>query len=218
MRAVPKVSVVAVMTLMVLAGCDSAEDPGLETSAPTRAPATSSPDETVATTSTPSEAEPEDVGQQAAAEAVVEFWAMWTGCHRTPTFPFKILRRLPTVRLSYSGFPIIESRREEGISAGREIRRSKSTEVETVNDGQRYEVTACLDWSDVRANGEKPERGDFGDLQEATYVVSHAESARVTTSPRTRSITRHATARSGRRGDCLVNGHFRRYGVGTEPR
>lgn len=177
MRAVPKVSVVAVLTLMVLAGCNSAGEPGLETSGPTEAPSTSIPDETVATTSTPSEAEREDAGQQAAVQTVVEFWATVDRLSQNPDAPIQDIAQVADGQAVQQWVSIIESRREEGIiqTGNTQV---KVVEVETVNQGQRYEVTACLDWSDVRANGEKPERGDFGDLQEATYVVSYAESAK----------------------------------------
>lgn len=170
MRGVPKVSVVAVMTLVVLAGCDSAEDPGLETSSPAETTATSSPDETVATTSTPSEAEPEDAGQQDAAEAVVEFWAMVDLLSQDPSIEITELGRVARGQAADQWVSDIQDQRDRNsVQTGDTV--VTVTDVRTVEEGQRYEVTACLDWSEVRFDGEKPDRGEDGDRQQITYVL-----------------------------------------------
>lgn len=169
MRAMPKVSVVAVMGLMVLAGCGSAEDAGVETSSPTEASTTTSSDETVATTSAPSEAEPRDAGQEAAAEAVVEFWAMVDELSQDPSIEITELGRVARGQAADQWVSNIQSRRDRNsLQTGDTV--VTVTDVETIEEGQRYEVTACLDFSDVQFNGETPERR-FEDGAQITYVL-----------------------------------------------
>ncbi|WP_299449054.1 hypothetical protein [uncultured Serinicoccus sp.] len=60
--------------------------------------------------------------------------------------------------------------REEGLAQEGETVVTV-TAVEAVAEGEDYQVTACLDWSDVTYNGEKPNRGELGDRQQITYRV-----------------------------------------------
>lgn len=66
----------AALVISATSGCGTTDDPA-ETSSPPDATAPSSPDETATTSSpVPTEVEPVDAGQEAAADAVVEFWVM----------------------------------------------------------------------------------------------------------------------------------------------
>ena len=163
--------VAGVTALIVLSGCDSAEEPGPETSAPAETAATSSPDETApTTTAVPTEAELEDEGQQAAADAVVEFWAMVDELSQDPSIEVTELGRVARGQAADQWVSDIQDQRERGsVQTGDTV--VTVTDVKTIEERQRYEVTACLDWSDVKFDGVKPDRGEFGDRQQITYVL-----------------------------------------------
>lgn len=169
MRTVKRASVAGLLALSVLAGCDSAEDPGPETSAATDTSATSSPDETTATPATPTEAEPEDEGQEDAAEAVVEFWAMLDQLSQDPSVEITELGSVARGQAATQWVSNIQGRRDrDSLQTGDTV--VTVTDVRTIEEGQRYEVTACLDFSDVQFNGETPER-QFEDGAQITYVL-----------------------------------------------
>ena len=162
--------VAGVTALIVLSGCDSAEEPGPETSAPAETAATSSPDETApTTTAVPTEAELEDEGQRAAADAVVEFWAMVDELSQDPSIEVTELGRVARGQAADQWVSNIQGRRDrDSVQTGDTV--VTVTDVKTIEEGQRYEVTACLDFSDVKFNGETPDRRFEGGAQ-ITYVL-----------------------------------------------
>ncbi|MGB3257543.1 MAG: hypothetical protein WBA72_06095 [Ornithinimicrobium sp.] len=170
MRVVAKAPVAAVMAVTLLAGCESAEGPGTETSAPADTTVTTGPAETASTTAKPTEAEPEGPGQQAAADAVVEFWAMLDLLSQDPTVEITELGRVARGQAADQWVSNIQGRRgQDSVQTG--DTGVTVTDVKTIEDGRRYEVTACLDFSDVKFDGEKPDRGEDGDRQQITYVL-----------------------------------------------
>ncbi len=170
---------VGAVVLSVLAACSPA---GTEESPTTSEPVASSsgPSETVATTSSPDDVtqtteapEPvayEDEGQEQAGEAVVQFWDMVDRLSKDPGDPVQDLADVARGQAVAQWVSNIQARRDrDSIQTGDTS--VTITDVQTIKEGQRYEVTACLDWSDVKFNGVKPERGELGDQQQITYVV-----------------------------------------------
>lgn len=173
------VGLAVALVIAATSGCGTPDGPSETSSAVTSRPdttATSSPDDTTATTPSPTQAEPEDAGQQAAAEAVVEFWAMVDELSQDPEAPVQDIAQVAQGQAAVQWVSNIQTQREDDLlqTGDTEV---TVTDVETVEDGKRYEVTACLDWSDVVFNGEKPDRGDLGDVRQATYVVRYDELA-----------------------------------------
>ncbi len=144
------------------------ETPSPVTSAP-NSPTTSSPGDTAPTTSVATEAELEDAGQQAAADAVVEFWAMLDELSQDPSIEVTELGRVARGQAADQWVSNIQGRRDRNsVQTGDTV--VTVTEVETIEEGQRYEVTACLDFSDVKFNGQTPERR-FEDGAQITYLL-----------------------------------------------
>lgn len=170
---------VGAVVLSVLAACSPAGTEETSTTSPPVA-TSSGPSETVATTSPPDDvtqttapAEPfayEDEGQERAGEAVVQFWAMVDRLSKDPNVPVQEMAKVARGQAVAQWVSNIQARRDQEVV---QIGDTKVviTDVETIEEGQRYEVTTCLDWSEVLANGVKPERGELGDRQQITYVV-----------------------------------------------
>lgn len=173
-------SLIAAGTL-ALTGCSNAP----VTESPTPAPSTV--DQGTATTETapppvddavqttaadagPTAVELKDQGQRDAAEAVEEAWAMIDTLAQNPDLEVGELAKVARGQAVAQWVSDLQVAREEGMvqSGATEV---TVTEVMTVTEGERYEVTACLDWSDVEINGVKPDRGELGDRQQITYVV-----------------------------------------------
>lgn len=172
MRHVTGFSIAAVVVVLALAGCDSAEEPSPATSAPAQStsPATASPDDVVITSSGPVKAEPEDAGQQAAADAVVDFWAMLDQLSQDPSIDITEITRVARGQAVKQWASNIQGQRDrDSVQTGDTV--VTVTGVETIEEAQRYEVTTCLDWSDVKFDGVKPDRGEEGDQQQTTYVL-----------------------------------------------
>ncbi len=171
MRQMTGLSIAAVLVVLALAGCDSAEEPSPATSAPAQStsPASTSPDDVAITSSGPVEAEPDDSGQQAAADAVVDFWAMLDELSQDPSVDIAELTRVARGQAVKQWASNIQGRRDrDSVQTGDTL--VTVTDVETVEDAQRYEVTTCLDFSDVQFDGVTPERR-FDDGAQITYVV-----------------------------------------------
>ncbi len=165
--------------LSALASCSPADTAERSTSSEPVA-TSSEPSETVTSTSPPgdvmqtSEApDPvayEDEGQKSAGQAVIAFWAMVDRISQNPDLSVEELGKVARGQaLAQWVSNIVDSLDRNSVQAGDTM--VTITDVETVEDGQRYEVTACLDWSEVEFNGVKPERGELGDRQQITYVV-----------------------------------------------
>lgn len=172
MRHVTGASIAALMVVLALSGCDSASEPGPVSSAPVQSasPATTSPDDVAVTSSGPVEAEPENAGQQAAADAVVDFWAMLDDLSQDPSVDIAELTRAARGQAVKQWASNIQGQRDSNsLQTGDTV--ATVTGVETIEEAQRYEVTTCLDWSEVRFDGVKPDRGEGGDRQQITYVV-----------------------------------------------
>ncbi len=131
---------------------------------------TSPPDDVTQTTVAPDPFAYEDEGQERAGEAVVQFWAMVDRLSKDPDVPVQEMAKVARGQAVAQWVSNIQARRDRNsVQTGDTT--VTVTDVETIKEGQRYEVTACLDWSDVKYNGVKPERGDLGDRQQITYVV-----------------------------------------------
>lgn len=155
----------------------SAPDPTVSTMAPTTpdqsAVTTEAPpaDDVLQTTEAgPTAAELEDQGQKDAAEAVEQAWVMLDRVSQNPKLEVGELAKVARGQAVAQWVSNLQSRRERNsIQTG--DTKVTVTEVETITEGERYEVTACLDWSDVKFNDVKPERGELGNRQQITYVV-----------------------------------------------
>lgn len=166
------VGLAAALVMSATSSCGTPDGPSETPSPVTSAPdntATTSPDDTTATTSAPTEAELDDAGQQAAAEAVVEFWAMLDELSQDPSIEVTELGRVARGQAADQWVSNIQGRRDRNsVQTGDTV--VTVTDVQTVEEGQQYEVTACLDFSDVQFNGETPERR-FEDGAQITYVL-----------------------------------------------
>ncbi len=131
---------------------------------------TSPPDDVTETTETPEPVAYEDEGQERAGQAVIDFWAMVDRLSKDPDVPVQEMADVARGQAVAQWVSNIQARRDQEVV---QIGDTKVviTDVETIEEGQRYEVTTCLDWSQVLANGVKPERGELGDRQQITYVV-----------------------------------------------
>ncbi len=160
----------AALVISATSSCGTPDDPA-ETSSPPDATATSSPDETATTSSpVPTEAELVDAGQEAAAEGVVEFWAMLDELSQDPSIEITELGRVARGQAVKQWISNIQGRRgQNSVQTGDTV--VSVTDVKTIEEGQRYEVTACLDFLGVKFDGEKPDRGEDGDRQQITYVL-----------------------------------------------
>lgn len=118
----------------------------------------------------PTAVELKDQGQRDAAEAVEEAWAMLDMVSQNPELEVGELAKVARGQAVAQWVSNVQSRRERNSvqSGGTKV---TVTGVETITEGERYEVTACLDWSDVEFNDVKPDRGELGDRQQITYVV-----------------------------------------------
>ncbi len=173
-------SLIAAGTL-ALTGCSNAP----VTESPTPAPSTV--DQGTATTETapppvddavqtteaaagPTAVELKDQGQRDAAEAVEQAWAMLDMVSQNLELEVGELAKVARGQAVAQWVSNVQSRRERNSvqSGDTEV---TVTGVETITEGERYEVTACLDWSDVEFNDVKPDRGELGDRQQITYVV-----------------------------------------------
>lgn len=170
----------AALVMSATSSCGTPDEPA-ETSAPVtsqpHATSTSSPDDTAVTSSPlPTEAELVDAGQEAAAEALVEFWAMLDELSQDPEAPVQGIAQVAQDQAAVQWVSIIQTQREDDLLQTGDTGVTV-TNVDTVEDGERYEVTACLDWSDVVFDGDKPDRGELGDVRQATYVVRNDDLA-----------------------------------------
>lgn len=131
---------------------------------------TSPPDDVTQTTEAPDPVAYEDAGQEQAGQAVIDFWAMVDRLSQDPDVPVQEMADVARGQAVAQWVSNIQdSRDRNSVQTGDTT--VTVTGVQTVKEGQRYEVTACLDWSDVEFNGVKPERGELGDQQQITYVV-----------------------------------------------
>lgn len=173
-------SLIAAGTL-ALTGCSN--DPGTESPSP----APSTVDQSTATTEAapppvddavqtteadagPTAVELKDQGQRDAAEAVEEAWAMLDMVSQNPELEVGELAKVARGQAVAQWVSNVQSRRERNSVQFGDTKVTV-TGVETITEGERYEVTACLDWSDVEFNDVKPDRGELGDRQQITYVV-----------------------------------------------
>lgn len=187
-KAKHRLSTVAVLAALV-SGCG--QSPQIDTptpaSTPEPAPTTAVPapttdvvevttqappadDDLVTTAPGPTAAELSDQGQQEAAEAVEEAWAMIDQLSQDPEIEVQELAKVARGQAVAQWVSNLQMAREESMVQSGDTKVTV-TDVETITEGERYEVTACLDWSEVKFNGVKPERGELGDLQQITYVV-----------------------------------------------
>ncbi len=170
---------VGAVVLSALGACSPAdtEEPSTSSEPVATSP---EPSETVATTSPPGEvtqtsAAPdpvayEDEGQERAGRAVIDFWAMVDRLSKDPDVPVEEMADVTRGQAVAQWVSNIQdSRDQDSVQTGDTT--VTVTGVQTVKEGQRYEVTACLDWSEVKFNGVKPERGELGDQQQITYVI-----------------------------------------------
>lgn len=126
--------------------------------------------EDATTTEAPGGADLEDEGQEAAAQAVVAFTEMLDRLYQDPKMPVQDIAKVARGQAVQQAAVSIESSRGDGsVQTGDTV--VTITEVETVTEGEEYLVTACLDWSDVKFDGVKPDRGEDGDRQQITYTV-----------------------------------------------
>lgn len=136
--------------------------------------ATSTPppasDEVEVTADGPKPADLEDKGQEAAAEAVEQFWAKLDELSQNPKIEVQELAEVARGQAVAQWVSNIQSRRERNSVQSGDTRVTV-TQVKTIKKGERYEVTACLDLSKVKFNDVKPDRGELGDQQQITYVV-----------------------------------------------
>ncbi|WP_134772313.1 hypothetical protein [Ornithinimicrobium flavum] len=118
----------------------------------------------------PTAVELKDQGQRDAAEAVEQAWAMLDMVSQNLELEVGELAKVARGQAVAQWVSNVQSRRERNSvqSGDTEV---TVTGVETITEGERYEVTACLDWSDVEFNDVKPDRGELGDRQQITYVV-----------------------------------------------
>lgn len=168
-----------------LAACGGTDGPAASTPEP--APATTTPatatdevevtteappadDELETTAAAPTAADLEDQGQQDAAEAVEQAWAMIDKTGQDPDLEVGELAKVARGQAVAQWVSNLQMAREEGLVQTGDTKVTV-TDVETITEGERYEVTACLDWSDVKFNDVKPDRGEDGDRQQITYVV-----------------------------------------------
>ena len=164
--------------LGVLAGCgDGASDDLSETTqtSDTRETdtATSSATEDARQTSAdPTAAELQDEGQADAAQAVVEAWALLDEARRNSEVPVQDLAGVARGQAVAQWVSNLQMDREEGLAQeGETVVTVTAVKAVAEGEGEDYQVTACLDWSDVTYNGEKPNRGELGDRQQITYRV-----------------------------------------------
>ncbi|AXH96025.1 hypothetical protein DV701_07695 [Ornithinimicrobium avium] len=128
-------------------------------------------DDAVQTTAAgPTAAELDDQGQLNAAEAVEEAWAMIDRTRQDPELEVGELARVARGQAVAQWVSNLQMARKEGMIQSGDTKVT-ITGVETISEGEEYEVTACLDWSEVKFNDVKPDRGELGDRQQITYVV-----------------------------------------------
>lgn len=177
----------------LVAGCGSDEEP--EGTSPTQeatpetttatqdaAPATTEPmsDDVETTTAPPADESPtteaptqtafEDEGQEAAGQAVVDFWKVVDALAQDSELPIQDLGAVAGGQAVAQWVSTTQSRRDSGqVQTGSSA--VTVVEVETLKEGERYEVTVCLDWTEIKIDGEKPDRGELGDHGRTTYVV-----------------------------------------------
>lgn len=161
---------------LALTGCSSdpvAQSPTQVSRAADGGAATTSVDDmgqTTAVAAGPAAAELEDQGQRDAAEAVEEAWAMLDMLSQDPNREVGELAKVARGQAVAQWVSNLQARRERNsVQTG--DTKVTVTGVKTLTEGERYEVTACLDWSDVKFNDVKPDRGELGDRQQTTYVV-----------------------------------------------
>ncbi|MGO0576734.1 hypothetical protein [Ornithinimicrobium panacihumi] len=175
---------VALVCALILGGCSTqsqesstpppttAEQSPVTTEAPpvTEAPSVDDALQTTAADAGPTAVELNDQGQRDAAEAVEEAWAMLDMVSQNPDLDVGELAKVARGQAVAQWVSNVQSRRERNSvqSGGTKV---TVTGVETITEGERYEVTACLDWSDVEFNDVTPARGELGDRQQITYVV-----------------------------------------------
>lgn len=163
--------VAAAIAATLMSGCGTPDEPAETLPPATSRPdtsASSSPDDTAITSSqAPTEADP---GEEAAAMAVVEFWTMVDKVSQNPNIDINELGRVARGQAVKQWVSNIQGRRDRNsVQTGDTL--VTVTGVKTIEESQRYEVTACLDWSAVKFDGEKPDRGEAGDQQQITYVL-----------------------------------------------
>lgn len=112
----------------------------------------------------------DDDGQRQAAEAVEQAWATLDEVSQDPDVEVQELAQVARGQAVAQWVSNTQIAREEGLVQTGDTRVTVVA-VETVTEGERYAVTACLDWSEVMFNGVKPDRGELGDAQQITYVV-----------------------------------------------
>ncbi|WP_162801926.1 hypothetical protein [Ornithinimicrobium murale] len=122
------------------------------------------------TTEAPSSADLEDEGQEAASQAVVDFWKVLDSLAQDPDLPIQELATVAGGQAITQWVSTAQGRRDSG-----QLQTGDShvtvTGVETIEEAERYEVTVCLNWTDVMVDAEKPDRGELGDHGKTTYVV-----------------------------------------------
>ncbi len=162
--------------LGLLAGCgggapnDSSETTQASDTRETDTATSSAPEDARQTSAGPTAAEPQDEGQADAAQAVVKAWALLDEARRNSEVPVQDLAGVARGQAVAQWVSNLQMDREEGLAQEGETVVTV-TAVEAVAEGEDYQVTACLDWSDVTYNGEKPNRGELGDRQQITYRV-----------------------------------------------
>ena len=163
-----------VLALVLLGACQGSGEPSGD---PTSAPTASS--DAVATSTAPTEdAEPTTAApsfeedQAGAAQIVEEFHATLDELSQDPSVPVQDLARVANSQALLQWVSNIQDRRDrQSVQTG--DTGVTVTQVETVEEGTEFEVTTCLDLSEVRFNGAKPDRGEIGDRQQTTYGVSY---------------------------------------------
>ena len=162
--------------LGLLAGCgngtpdDPTETTGTSTSREDDPVSSSAPHDAAQTSTAPTASELQDEGEEAAARAVVEAWALLDEASQDPDIPVQDLAGVARGQAVAQWASDLQYARDEDlVQEGDTV--VTVTGVETVTAGEDYEVTACLDWSNVTFNGAKPDRGELGDRQQVTYRV-----------------------------------------------
>ena len=112
------VGLAAALVMSATSSCGTPDGPSETPSPVTSAPgktATGSPEDTTATTSAPTEAELDDAGQQAAADAVVEFWAMLDELSQDSEALVQDIAQVAQDQAAVQWVSIIQSQREDDL-------------------------------------------------------------------------------------------------------